>query len=109
MRMISGFGYRNPEGYPDPTAYSAINNVETAQIESKTSPEDEERFHKLLNTIFTICELAERLRELFGSLSKVVEPGKPIKVTDYRCHRDFYVRAEYTYIPIFRRNMPYHR
>lgn len=54
-------------------------------------------------------EFAERLRELFGSLSKVVEPGKPIKVTDYRCHRDFYVRAEYTYIPIFRRNMPYHR
>lgn len=50
--------YRNPEGYPDPTAYSAINNVEKAQIESKTSPEDEERFHKLLNTIFTICELA---------------------------------------------------
>ena len=36
-------------------------------------------------------EFAERLRELFGSLSKVVEPGKPIKVTDYRCHRDFYV------------------
>lgn len=58
MRMISWFGYRNPEGYPDPTAYSAINNVEKAQIESKTSPEDEERFHKLLNTIFTICELA---------------------------------------------------
>jgi hypothetical protein len=54
-------------------------------------------------------KFAERLRELFGSLSKVVEPGKPIKVTDYRCHRDFYVRAEYTYIPIFRRNMPYHR
>lgn len=52
---------------------------------------------------------AERLRELFGSLSKVVEPGNPIKMTDYRCHRDFYVRAEYTYIPIFRRNMPYHR
>lgn len=57
-------------------------------------------------------KFAERLRELFGSLSKVVEPGKPInpiKVTDYRCHRDFYVREEYTYIPIFRRNMPYHR
>lgn len=34
-------------------------------------------------------KFAERLRELFGSLSKVVEPGKPIKVTDYRCHRDF--------------------
>lgn len=44
-------------------------------------------------------KFAERLRELFGSLSKVVEPGKPIKVTDYRCHRDFYVRTEYTYIP----------
>lgn len=28
-------------------------------------------------------KFAERLRELFGSLSKVVEPGKPIKVTDY--------------------------
>lgn len=39
-------------------------------------------------------KFAERLRELFG---------------DYRCYRDFYVRAEYTYIPIFRRNMPYHR
>lgn len=56
MRMISGFGYRNPEGYPDPTAYSAINNVEKTPVENKTSPEDEERFHKLLNTIFTICE-----------------------------------------------------
>lgn len=55
-------------------------------------------------------KFAERLRELFGKLlSKVFEPGKPIKVTDYRCYRDFYVRAEYTYIPIFRRNMPYHR
>ena len=59
-----------------------------------------------------IRKFAERLSELFGSLSKVVEPGKPINpinVTDYRCHRDFYVRAEYTYIPIFIRNMPYHR
>ena len=52
---------------------------------------------------------AEALRELFRKLSKVIEHGKPIKVTDYRCHRDFYVRTEYTYIPIFRRNMPYHR
>lgn len=48
MRMISGFGYRNPEGYPDPTAYSAINNVEKTPVENKTSSEDEERFHKLL-------------------------------------------------------------
>ena len=53
-------------------------------------------------------KFAERLRELFGKLMDI-ELGKPIKVTDYRCHRDFYVRAEYTYIPIFRRNMPYHR
>ena len=53
---------------------------------------------------------AERIMELFGELlSKVFEPGKPIKVTDHRYYRDFYVRAEYTYIPIFRRNMPYHR
>ena len=41
-------------------------------------------------------KFAERMRELFGRLSKVIEPGKPIKVTDYRCYRDFYVRAEYT-------------
>lgn len=52
MRMVIGIDYKNPEGYPDPTAYKAIKNVE------KSSPEDEERFHKLLNTIFTICELA---------------------------------------------------
>lgn len=58
MRMIVGFGYRNPEGYRNPNAYGAINNIEKASVESKTSPEDEERFHKLLNTIFTICELA---------------------------------------------------
>ncbi len=50
--------------------------------------------------------MPERLRELFRKLSKVIEPGKPIKVTNYRCYRDFYVRTEYTYIPIFRRNMP---
>lgn len=36
---------------------------------------------------------AERIRELFRELY----------------YRDFYVRTEYTYIPIFRRNMPYHR
>lgn len=50
--MTIGNNYKNPEGYPDPTAYKAINNVE------KSSPEDEERFHKLLNTIFSTCELA---------------------------------------------------
>lgn len=56
--MTIGNDYRNPEGYLDPTAYSAINNVEKTPVENKTSSEDEERFHKLLNTIFTICELA---------------------------------------------------
>ena len=53
-------------------------------------------------------KFAERLRKLLGELIDI-EPGKTLKVTDYRCYRDFYVRAEYTYIPIFRRNMPYHR
>lgn len=38
-------------------------------------------------------KFAERIRELFGKLSKIIEPGKPIKVTDYRYYRDFYVRA----------------
>lgn len=56
--MVKDLGYKNPEGYPDPTAYHAINNVEKAFIESKSLSEDEDRFHKLLNTIFTICELA---------------------------------------------------
>ena len=56
-----------------------------------------------------MMKFAEGLRKLFEKLSKVIEHGKPIKVTDYRCHRDFYVHAEYTYIPVFRRNMPYHR
>lgn len=38
--------------------YEAKMNAEKTPVENKTSPEDEERFHKLLNTIFTICELA---------------------------------------------------
>ena len=40
---------RNGSGYFDPTAYAAIKNIE----------EENERFHKLLHTIFTICELAD--------------------------------------------------
>lgn len=56
-----------------------------------------------------INKFAERIKELFKRLSKVIEPGKPIKVTDYRYYRNFYVRADYTYIPVFKRNMPYHR
>lgn len=40
---------RNSLGYSDPTAYEAINRIES---------EDEDRFHKLLHTIFYICEMA---------------------------------------------------
>lgn len=39
---------RNGLGYPDPTAYEALSHV----------IEEEERFHKLLNTIFYICKIA---------------------------------------------------
>lgn len=39
---------KNTEGYLDRTAYEAIKNVE----------KEEERFRKLLDTIFAICELA---------------------------------------------------
>lgn len=42
---------RNASGYMDPTAYEAIRNVDR-------EAEAEERFKKLLNTIFYICELA---------------------------------------------------
>jgi hypothetical protein len=39
---------KNAEGYPDPTAYEAIKNID----------KEVERFHKLLHTIFNICELS---------------------------------------------------
>ena len=39
---------RNASGYPDPTAYEAIKRVD----------EEDEKFHKLLHTIFYICKLA---------------------------------------------------
>ena len=39
---------RNAEGYSDPTAYQAIKNIE----------QEDENFHKLLHTIFNICELS---------------------------------------------------
>ena len=42
---------RNGSGYMDMTAFKAIENVER-------EAESEERFKKLLNTIFYICELA---------------------------------------------------
>lgn len=46
--MANGNPRTNHEGYSDPTDYEAIKNTEA----------DDERFHKLLNTIFTICELS---------------------------------------------------
>lgn len=39
---------KNGSGYYDPTAYKAIKNID----------EESERFHKLLDTIFNICELS---------------------------------------------------
>ena len=38
---------RNGSGYTDPTAYKAIKNVDR-----------DDEFHKLLHTIFYICELS---------------------------------------------------
>lgn len=42
---------RNGSGYYDPTAYKAITNIEK-------EPSDAERFRKLLNAIFVVCDLA---------------------------------------------------
>lgn len=39
---------RNAEGYPDPTAYEALKNIDR---------EEDERFHRLLHTLFYLCEL----------------------------------------------------
>ena len=61
MCMINGMNvadFRNAEGYSDPTAYYGIKNAEKSYSECKVSYEDEERFHKLLNAIFSLCELA---------------------------------------------------
>lgn len=40
---------KNVEGYFDLTAYEAIRNAD----------KDDERFHKLLDTIFSLCELSD--------------------------------------------------
>lgn len=40
---------RNAEGYSDPTAHQAIRNMNM----------EEDRFHKLLDTIFALCELSD--------------------------------------------------
>lgn len=42
---------KNASGYSDPTAYEAIKNVEVGI--------EDDRFHKLLHTIFDICELSD--------------------------------------------------
>ena len=39
---------KNSEGYSDPTAYDALWDID----------KEDERFHKLLHTIFYLCELA---------------------------------------------------
>lgn len=44
--------FRNSEGYPDPTVYTALKRIEEQERVEK------DRFHKLLHTIFYICELA---------------------------------------------------
>lgn len=55
-------------------------------------------------------EYNDILQALYDVWERVKEAMKKFaERSDYRCHRDFYVRTEYTYIPIFRRNMPYHR
>lgn len=43
------FDIYNHEHYKDPTPYKALNNKK----------EDEERFNKLLHTIFDICDLSD--------------------------------------------------
>ena len=43
---------RNGEGYSDPTAAVALADIERASVE------ESERFHRLLDLIFGICEIA---------------------------------------------------
>lgn len=45
---------KNASGYSDPTAGNAIKNVEM----DLSSQNDDERFFKLLHTIFDICDLS---------------------------------------------------
>ncbi len=45
---------RNAEGYLDLTAYEALKNIEA----DVPTVEEDQRFHKLLHTIFYLCELA---------------------------------------------------
>lgn len=49
---------KNSKGYPDPTAYKAIKRVEKSEKELAQKQKEDERFRKLLDTIFAICEIA---------------------------------------------------
>lgn len=53
VEMTAKDDRKNAEGYNDPTAYNAIKNVEQEQ------DKDDARFHQLLNTMFSLCELAD--------------------------------------------------
>lgn len=46
---------RNGSGYYDPTAYEAIKHTESKE---RSFDKSDEKFYKLLNSIFDICELA---------------------------------------------------
>lgn len=48
--LMSKDDRKNPEGYLDLTAYEAIKNVD--------KDKEAERFHRLLDVIFSICELS---------------------------------------------------
>lgn len=57
---------RNAEGYSDPTAYEALKNIER---------EEDERFHRLLHTLFYLCELAGSKVGLFWLINGTDEFG----------------------------------
>ena len=61
---------RNAEGYLDPTAYQAIKNVE-----KEDQANEDIRFHKLLDTIFTICEYLDFILKV-ELQSEISEQGK---------------------------------
>ena len=52
---------RNKEGYPDPTAYKAIKNIDAAEKKHNKDldKEETERFHKVLDTIYNVCALSD--------------------------------------------------
>lgn len=51
---------KNGSGYFDPTAYKAISHVDASETkkQSNSNMKDSERFHKLMNVIFSVCELS---------------------------------------------------